>query len=158
MPDAVDGVYLGVDAGTSATRVSLVRRGGHAVVASAGYRTVRSGNGRVEQDPAAWSRALAAALRRLIAVGLCGQTPALVPVDAAGRPVRAALTWQDTRATAEAAEPADRFGDPEPLIGTALPWSAANLPASWPGWPGTSRTRCGAPGGCCSPRISSVCG
>ena len=84
----MDGVYLGVDVGTSATRVSLVRPGGHALVASAGYRTVR-----------------------------------------AGRPVRAALTWQDTRATAEAAELADRFGDPEPLIGTALPWSAANLPA-----------------------------
>ena len=139
MPDAVDGVYLGVDVGTSATRVSLVRPGGHAAVASAGYRTVRAGHGRVEQDPAAWSRALAAALRRLIAhgadlsevtaVGLCGQTPTLIPVDAAGRPVRAALTWQDTRATAEAAELADRFGDPEPLIGTALPWSAANLPA-----------------------------
>jgi xylulokinase len=108
-------------------------------LASAGHRTVRAGHGRVEQDPAAWSRALAAALRRLIAhgadlsevtaVGLCGQTPTLIPVDAAGRPVRAALTWQDTRATAEAAELADRFGDPEPLIGTALPWSAANLPA-----------------------------
>jgi xylulokinase len=139
LPDAVDGVYLGVDVGTSATRVSLARPGGHAVVASAGYRTVRAGHGRVEQDPAAWSRALAAALRRLAgrgadlrevtAVGLCGQTPTLVPVDAAGRPARAALTWQDTRATAEAAELADRFGDPEPLIGTALPWSAANLPA-----------------------------
>jgi xylulokinase len=139
LSDAVDGLFLGVDVGTSATRVSLVRPGGHALVASAGYRTVRAGPGRVEQDPAAWSRALAAALRRLImrgadlrevtAVGLCGQTPTLVPVDAAGRPVRAALTWQDTRATAEAAGLADRFGDPEPLIGTALPWSAANLPA-----------------------------
>jgi xylulokinase len=35
-----------VDVGTSATRVSLVRPGGHAVVASAGYRTVRTGAGR----------------------------------------------------------------------------------------------------------------
>jgi xylulokinase len=138
-PGTVDGLYLGVDVGTSATRVSLVRPGGDARVASAGYRTLRAGDGRVEQDPAAWSRALAAALRRLVAdgadlrevtaVGLCGQTPTLVPVDAAGRPVRAALTWQDTRAAAEAAELAARFGDPEPLIGTALPWSAANLPA-----------------------------
>jgi len=137
--NAVDGLYLGVDVGTSATRVSLVRPGGDAQVASAGYRTLRAGDGRVEQDPAAWSRALAAALRRIArdgadlrevtAVGLCGQTPTLVPVDAAGRPVRAALTWQDTRAAAEAAELAARFGDPEPLIGTALPWSAANLPA-----------------------------
>ena len=135
----MDGLYLGVDVGTSATRVSLVRPGGDALVASAGYRTERGGDGQVEQDPAAWSRALAAALRRTVragadlrevtAVGLCGQTPTLVPVDAAGRPVRSALTWQDTRAAAEAAELADRFGDPEALIGTALPWSAANLPA-----------------------------
>lgn len=139
-----DGLFLGVDVGTSATRVSLVRpdaSGGiaSAVTASAGYRTVRGGDGQVEQDPAAWSRALATALRRarldggdlraVTAVGLCGQTPTLVLADAAGRPVRAALTWQDTRATAEAAELAGRFGDPEPLIGTALPWSAANLPA-----------------------------
>ena len=138
-----DGLYLGVDVGTSATRVSLVRPDGTAAVASAGYRTVRGDGGRVEQDPAAWTRALATALRRLdgaygaygvglgavTAVGLCGQTPTLVPVDAAGRPVRAALTWQDTRATAEASELAERLGDPEPLIGTALPWSAANLPA-----------------------------
>jgi len=149
-----DGLFLGVDVGTSATRVSLVRPDGtpvttstvttstvpaSAVTASAGYRTVRGGDGQVEQDPAAWSRALATALRRasqsgadlraVTAVGLCGQTPTLVPVDAAGRPVRTALTWQDTRATAEAAELAGRFGDPEPLIGTALPWSAANLPA-----------------------------
>jgi xylulokinase len=152
-----DGLYLGVDVGTSATRVSLVRPDGaavvasaavaSAVVASAGYRTVRGGDGRVEQDPAAWSRALATALRRLqlqlrlrlgedgvdlravTAVGLCGQTPTLVLVDEAGRAVRPALTWQDIRATAEAAELAARFGDPEPLIGTALPWSAANMPA-----------------------------
>ena len=138
----VDELFLGVDVGTSATRVSVVRPGGTAVTASAEYRTVRGGDGQVEQDPAAWSRALATALRRaspglrdgaglraITAVGLCGQTPTLVPVDAAGRPVRAALTWQDTRATVEAAELAERFGDPEPLIGTALPWSAANLPA-----------------------------
>ncbi|HEY1672463.1 MAG TPA: FGGY family carbohydrate kinase, partial [Streptosporangiaceae bacterium] len=138
-----DGLYLGVDVGTSATRVSLVRPDGtgvaasavaasavvaSAVVASAGYRTVRGGDGRVEQDPAAWSRALATALRRLqlrlqlrpgedgvdlravTAVGLCGQTPTLVLVDEAGRAVRPALTWQDTRATAEAAELGARFG------------------------------------------------
>lgn len=127
--------YLGVDVGTSATRVSIVGEDG-AVVASAGYPTRRGEAGQVEQDPAAWSQALAAALARtgadlrsVTAIGLCGQTPTLVPVDAAGAPVRPALTWQDTRATAEAAELQARFGDPEPLIGTALPWSAANIPA-----------------------------
>ncbi len=64
-----DGLFLGVDVGTSATRVSLVRPDASAVTASAvtasavtasaGYRTVRGGGGQAEQDPAAWSRALA---------------------------------------------------------------------------------------------------
>jgi xylulokinase len=145
----VGGLYLGVDVGTSATRVSLVSDGGpgggpvagsplvgSAVVGSADHLTMRAGAGQAEQDPMAWSRALAIALgatgadlRQVTAIGLCGQTPTLVPVDAAGTPVRHALTWQDTRATAEGAELQARLGDPEPLIGTALPWSAANIPA-----------------------------
>ena len=74
-PDTVTGRYLGVDVGTSATKVSLVTED-TTLTASAGYPT---------------------------------------------RHGRAALTWQDTRASAELAA---RFGDPEPLIGTALPWSA----------------------------------
>jgi xylulokinase len=131
----VRGLYLGIDVGTSATRVSLVREGGTRT-ASASYPTTRNRPGEAEQDPMAWIRALATALRRVgadlsevTAVGLCGQTPTLVPVDEAGEPVRQALTWQDTRATAEAAELQAALGDPEPLIGTALPWSAANTPA-----------------------------
>jgi xylulokinase len=131
----VRGLYLGIDVGTSATRVSLVGKGG-ARTASASYPTTRNSHGAAEQDPMAWTRALAAALRRagtdlsaVTAVGLCGQTPTLVPVEETGAPVRPALTWQDTRATAEAAELEATLGDPEPLIGTALPWSAANIPA-----------------------------
>ena len=133
------GRYLGVDVGTSATKVSLVTED-TILTASAGYPTRYGSAGEAEQDPAAWSQALATALAALVAqrgadlgsvtaIGLCGQTPTLVAVDAVGQPVRPALTWQDTRASAEAAELADRFGDPEPLIGTALPWSAANMPA-----------------------------
>jgi hypothetical protein len=70
-----DGPYLGVDVGTSAPRVSLVCPGRRdavivsavivsAVIVSAGYRAVRGGDERVEQDPAARSRALALLLRR----------------------------------------------------------------------------------------------
>jgi xylulokinase len=135
----LSGRYLGVDVGTSATKVSLISADA-TVTASAGYPTRRGTAGEAEQDPAGWTQALADALAAVLAqggtglgsvtaIGLCGQTPTLVPVDAAGEPVRPALTWQDTRASAEAAELAARFGDPEPLIGTALPWSAANMPA-----------------------------
>lgn len=127
--------YLGIDVGTSATRVSIVGDG-EAVVASAGYDAVRRSDGSAEQDPMAWSAALQEALRAtgadlgsIAGIGLCGQTPTLVLVSDAGRPVRPAMTWQDTRARAEAAQLAAQFGDPEPVIGTNLPWSAANLPA-----------------------------
>ena len=76
------GLYLGIDVGTSATRVSLVRPDGGARTASASYPTTRTSDGAVEQDPVAWTRALAAALRRtstdlsaVTAVGSAGRRP-----------------------------------------------------------------------------------
>ena len=132
-----DGCYLGIDVGTSATRVSLVNEEGSIVAnASVSYPSYRREGGIVEQDPGEWLDALAAALNRigiahrpLTGIGLCGQTPTVVLVDVSGAPVAPALTWQDTRATSEARELAHLFGDPEVIFGTALPWSAVNVPA-----------------------------
>ena len=53
----------------------------------------------------------------------------MVLVDAAGNPVRPALTWQDHRADAEARTLEDELGPAEPLFGTKLPWTAAYAPA-----------------------------
>jgi xylulokinase len=137
----VEGIVLGVDVGTSATRVSAVAPDG-SLLGSGGaeYETMRPAPRMAEQDPRAWSDAFAVALARALAaagersgpptaVGLCGQTPTVVLVDHAGAPVRPALTWQDTRAGEEARELEEKLGDPESLIGTTLPWSAANTPA-----------------------------
>jgi sugar (pentulose or hexulose) kinase len=74
-------LYLGIDVGTSATRVSLIADDGLTVAsASAAYPTLQDGSGSVEQDPHAWSEALGAALRQAgigshapAAIGLCGQ-------------------------------------------------------------------------------------
>lgn len=131
------GEYLGIDVGTSALRASLIGADGAVVAkAAAPYDTAAGDQGVREQDPEAWSGALARVLAQLplsaaspAAVGLCGQTPTLVLVDADGRPVRPAMTWQDTRARLEAQELAERLGDPVRLVGTNLPWSAANMPA-----------------------------
>jgi xylulokinase len=134
----VDGShFLGIDVGTTATRVTVIAEDGTQIATgSASYSTSRDGPGVAEQDPRDWTSALADALGRaeierwaISAIGLCGQTPTVVLVDAAGRPLRRALLWQDVRAVAEARELAARLGDPEPLVGTALPWSAANMPA-----------------------------
>lgn len=129
--------YLGVDVGTSALRASIIDGTGSLVAgASVAYHPLWSGGGVVEQSPEDWADALATALAQLgeavagvRAIGLCGQTPTLVLVDTEGAPVGPALTWQDTRARREAEELAERFGDPEPIIGTALAWSASNMPA-----------------------------
>ena len=130
--------YLGIDVGTSAIRVVLLNDEGTVIaVASRSYQTIRSAPGGAEQDPAAWTEALAHALGSMPeleqhppeAIGLCGQTPTVVLIDEHGRPTRNALTWQDGRASVEARELAELFGDPTEIVGTELPWSAANMPA-----------------------------
>ena len=130
--------YLGIDVGTSATRVVLVDEEGSVIATTSGsYESLRATSGVVEQDPTTWIAALEHAVSSMpeiasrppSAIGLCGQTPTVVPVDGDGVPTRNALTWQDGRASDEARELAHRLGDPEPLVGTELPWSASNMPA-----------------------------
>jgi len=129
--------YLGIDVGTSATRVALIDETGRVLrEATSGYSTNIIDGGGAEQDPAWWLNALQGALDRVDvrtltpdAIGLCGQTPTLVFCDAKGESSRASLTWQDNRATVEADELSHVLGAPEPYFGTGLPWSASNMPA-----------------------------
>ena len=104
--------------------------------ASVAYRSTYGAEGTAEQDPHDYARAVAQAISDCGApeqdvggVGLVGQTPSLVLVDAAGRPVRPAITWQDVRAGAEAAELEAEFGSAETLFGMPLPWSPTLPPA-----------------------------
>jgi xylulokinase len=48
---------------------------------------------------------------RIVAIGLTGQCPSVVPVDRRGEPLGPGLMYRDNRATAEAAELRERFGD-----------------------------------------------
>ena len=130
--------YLGIDVGTSATRVVLVDDEGSVIATTShSYDTLRGAPGEAEQDPTTWTAALELALSSMpeigrfppSAIGLCGQTPTVVLVDDRGVPTRNALTWQDSRASIEETELAERFGDPSTIVGTELPWSAANMPA-----------------------------
>jgi xylulokinase len=68
-------------------------------------------------------------ISRVVSIGLSGQTPSVVCADKDGQPVRPVLIWQDNRATSEAIELEKRFGNPLPVIGTSLPWSASACPA-----------------------------
>ncbi len=101
---------LGLDLGTSEVKAALVGLDGRLLgMGRGGYPTDIGPDGRAEQDPRDWWVAIVAAVRSMAdaiaaaeVTGICcvGQGPTLVAVDADGRPVRPALTWQDRRAGA----------------------------------------------------------
>ena len=123
---------LAIDLGTTEVKVGLVALDGRLLaLARAGYPTdVDPTTGRAEQDPEAWWAAIGEATREVVAsdagdvvaIGLDGHGPTLVAVDAAGRPTRPAIIWQDTRSRMEQAELAAATG----LEG----WALAGLPAA----------------------------
>lgn len=130
--------FLGLDLGTSSLKAVLVDHTG-AVLATArsAYPTTSTAPGHAEQDPADWLAACRAVsaeldLSGVAAIGVVGHTPSLVLARDDRSAVRNALIWQDSRAIAEAADLA-RLGSPQDLVGGALPWSPAYLPAKL-GW------------------------
>ena len=114
---------LAIDVGTQSTRAIVFDERGETVgVGRAAYEPYRSPRpGWAEQDARRWrSAALSATagairaagpLARVLAIGLTGQCPSIVPVDASGEPVGPGLMYRDNRATAEAAAFVERFGE-----------------------------------------------
>src|SRR6188472_2571393 len=88
------------------------------------------GHGWVEQDPGAWWSAVVSAVRALratdladiAAIGVDGHGPTLVAIDARGEATRPAITFLDSRASAEAAELETATG--------VKGWSLGGLPAA----------------------------
>lgn len=123
---------LAIDLGTTEVKAGLVGLDGRLLgLTRAGYASdADPASGRAEQDPEAWWGAIGLAVRELtrlavgevVAIGIDGHGPTTVPVDAAGRPTRPAIIWQDTRSTLEGAELAAATG----LQG----WALAGLPAA----------------------------
>ena len=108
-------VVIGVDIGTTATKVIAYDTSGTAVAtASESYPLNQPEPGAAEQDPQQILDAVGAAVRSVVA-GLDGAPVAglsfsaamhsLLGLDADGRPLTASITWADTRA----AEQADRL-------------------------------------------------
>jgi sugar (pentulose or hexulose) kinase len=108
-------LLVAVDVGTTGARAAAIDLRG-AVVAEARrpYRVRTPRPGWAEQDADDWAEhavaalaALAATLERpgrVAAIGLTGQSPTVVAVDADGRPVAPGMLYRDNRAVAEAAE------------------------------------------------------
>jgi len=107
-------VLVALDVGTSGARAAAFDLDGRRrLEIRRSYPTVAARPGWAEQDPARWRSAGLAALaelvgrlgpkRRVHAIGLTGQCPTMVLLDAGHRPVTPGLLYRDNRATAEAA-------------------------------------------------------
>ncbi|MBX5436437.1 MAG: xylulokinase [Alicyclobacillaceae bacterium] len=107
-------LVLGIDVGTSGTKVVAVSADGKVVATrTAGYGMSVPAVGFAEQDPDDWWRATVEAVAgvmadvrlqgraQVAAVGLSGQMHGLVPLDHAGRVIRPAIIWCDVRTVAQ---------------------------------------------------------
>ncbi len=125
-------VVLGIDLGTTEVKAGLVDLDGRLLaIARAGYGlAVGHGPGWAEQDPGAWWSAVVGAVRGLhvaeahdiVAIGVDGHGPTLAAVDGRGEATRPAITFLDTRSTAEA----DELGAATGIRG----WALGPLPAA----------------------------
>jgi sugar (pentulose or hexulose) kinase len=126
-----DGVFIGLDLGTSSLKGAVVGADGALLAsASAAYPTDRHEPGRAEQDPADWWRAVrhvVGALRAEVSadrwdgIGLSGMVPTLVTAGSDGEPVGPAITWEDNRAELHG----ERFREdagPDALYGRTGQW------------------------------------
>jgi xylulokinase len=112
-------LVAGVDCSTQATKVLVVDADAGSVDASgrASHEVTGSGGAR-ETDPEIWWEALGAALAQtgkadeLAAISVAGQQHGLVVTDAAGRSLRPAILWNDTRSAPEAADLTAALGGP----------------------------------------------
>jgi xylulokinase len=129
-------LVLGIDVGTSSVKALFLEPYGSFVARDEAKLPIHRDGKEVEQNPLDYLNAVkelakrnSELLKKVVAIGLSGQTPTVVCVDAEGNPTLPALIWQDNRAEEEARLLAQHFGNPLHVIGTSLPWSASACPA-----------------------------
>ena len=115
-----EGVFLGLDIGTSGVRAILMRPSGEIVGSATSVLTLSTPRpGWAEQDPEEWWRASIAAItaatakapnERVLAVGISGQMHSSVFLDRDGQVIRPALLWCDGRTTPQCDEITRRVG------------------------------------------------
>jgi xylulokinase len=103
---------VGIDVGTTAVKGGIFTSSGICLRQKRiAYPTTRCSGTEVEQDPGDWLRATeqileevtsAVPVEEIAGIGICSQTNTHVFVDADGRPLAPAITWQDTRCEEQA--------------------------------------------------------
>ena len=114
-------LFVTVETGTTGARAVAFDLGGQEVAqVRCPYATSVPRPGWAEQDAGDWAGHAYTALARLArkvrgrsiaAIGLTGQSPTVVPVDARCRPLRAGMLYRDNRAVTEAAEMMGLIGE-----------------------------------------------
>ncbi|MHB1289957.1 FGGY-family carbohydrate kinase [Georgenia sp.] len=136
---------LGVDIGTTGTKTILLHVE-HGIVAQATRESplYSDAPGFAEADPLVWYRNVVESIREILsrsgvvpeqvgAVATSGMVPAVVPVDAGGRPLRKAILQNDARATAEIEQVATALAgaDVVALTGSAVSQQSVAPTALW---------------------------
>src|SRR5439155_22068899 len=131
-------LVAGIDCSTQATKVLVVDPDSGEVVATGrSPHTVSGDGGARETDPREWWQAVTAALAEthlaseIAAISVGGQQHGLVALDAAGRPLRPAMLWNDTRASADAARLTETLGPEAWASRTGLRPVASFTVAKW---------------------------
>ncbi|MFH8474116.1 xylulokinase [Streptomyces sp. NPDC018000] len=118
-------VVIGVDSSTQSAKAAFVDAGtGQLLAAGRAPHAVTGGAGARESDPEVWWQALrdavAAGLKEsgvaasaVTGIAVAGQQHGLVVLDRAGRPLRPAMLWNDTRSAPQAAALTTALGGPE---------------------------------------------
>ncbi len=137
-------LLLGLDVGTTSVKAGIFDVEGHQLAAAGSeYRLAYPVPDHVEIDPETWWASAVSAVRtalaapgvdpaRIAALAVSSQGETVAAVDANGRALGPALVWLDNRATAEARELGDRFGNVLVYDRTGVPdvnptWTAAKI-------------------------------
>ncbi|WP_059019972.1 FGGY-family carbohydrate kinase [Mycobacterium sp. M26] len=138
---------IGVDLGTTGTKTVLFDSDGGIVAQTSRTATLYSDNpGWAEADPHQWLANVVGSIAEVVgtagvaptdvkAIATTGMVPAVIPVDATGRPLRRAILQNDARATAEIRSLAAALADIDlvELTGAALTQQSVAPTARWLG-------------------------
>ena len=128
-------MLIGIDVGTTAVKAALFNHQGQALKTfKRPYLTNQPAAGHVEQDSTDWLKLVLEALSQfgdggVEAIGLCSQVNTHVFVDAQGKALMPAFTWQDGRCAEEAAKLDAQITEAEKLAwwGAPLPIDASHI-------------------------------
>ncbi|MFJ4574103.1 xylulokinase [Streptomyces sp. NPDC088846] len=135
-------VVIGVDSSTQSTKAAFVDAGtGRLLAVGRAPHVVTGEAGARESDPEVWWRALCdavgaglkesgAAASAVTGIAVAGQQHGLVVLDRAGRPLRPAMLWNDTRSAPQAAALTAALGGAEPWTARTGSVPVASVTAS----------------------------